>query len=186
MLATRLKGDTIIEVMVAVTIFSLVAVGSMVLMNNGISMSQRSLEVTLVRQQIDAQVEMLRYVHIQAKEDPKGSYRATWDSLLTQGLTDEPFQLINQDQCPSRINNGVALVAKPSGGVGIINLYNASPATYAKIADKDNEAQGLSIQLTKVDGGKAYDAYVQACWYSPGLDRPMTIGTIVRLYDASV
>ena len=65
----RNRGDTIIEVLLAVTIFSLVAVGSMVLMNRGVAMAQQSLETTLVRQQIDAQAEMLRFVHDQARAD---------------------------------------------------------------------------------------------------------------------
>ena len=40
----RNRGDTIIEVLLAVTIFSLVAIGSMVLMNRGVAMAQQSLE----------------------------------------------------------------------------------------------------------------------------------------------
>ena len=43
---------------------------------------------------------------------------------------------------------------------------------------------GMSIQLVKVEHGGAYDAYIQACWTSVGIDRPMTTGTIVRVYDA--
>jgi prepilin-type N-terminal cleavage/methylation domain-containing protein len=57
------KGDTLIEVLFAVTVFSLVAVGSLSIMNQGTTVAQRSLETTLVRQEIDAQAETLRFVH---------------------------------------------------------------------------------------------------------------------------
>jgi type II secretory pathway pseudopilin PulG len=57
------RGDTIIEVLFAVTVFAMVAVGAMTIMNQGTATAQRSLEVTLVRQQIDAQAEAIRYIH---------------------------------------------------------------------------------------------------------------------------
>lgn len=68
------RGDTIIEVILAVTIFSLVAVGALTLMNSGTSMSQRSLETTLVRQQIDTQAELLRFVS-------RSAVGTTWDDV---------------------------------------------------------------------------------------------------------
>ena len=46
------RGDTIIEVVMAVAMFSMLAIGIMALMNSGIAIAQRSLELTLVRQQI--------------------------------------------------------------------------------------------------------------------------------------
>src|SRR5882762_1936652 len=57
------RGDTIVEVLFAVTVFSLVAVGGLSLMNQGTAMAQRSLEIGLVRDQMDAQADALRYMH---------------------------------------------------------------------------------------------------------------------------
>ena len=57
------RGDTLIEVMFAFAIFALVAVGSLTIMNQGIAAAQRSLEITLVRAQMDAQAEAIRYIH---------------------------------------------------------------------------------------------------------------------------
>lgn len=57
------RGDTIVEVMFAVAVFAMVAVGSISIMNQGTAAAQRSLEVTLVREQIDAQAETIRYIH---------------------------------------------------------------------------------------------------------------------------
>jgi len=57
------RGDTIVEVMFAVAVFGLVAVGCMSIMNKGTATAERSLEVTLVREQIDAQAATIRYIH---------------------------------------------------------------------------------------------------------------------------
>ena len=44
------RGDTIIEVMFAFVLFSMVIVGAFMIMNQGMALAQRSLEVTQVRQ----------------------------------------------------------------------------------------------------------------------------------------
>ena len=57
------RGDTLIEVLFAITIFSLIVVTSLTLMNQGTAASQRALEITTVRQQVDGQAEALRFIH---------------------------------------------------------------------------------------------------------------------------
>ena len=52
------RGDTLVEVLLGVTIFSLVAVITLETMNRGMAISQYALETTLVRQQVDAQAEI--------------------------------------------------------------------------------------------------------------------------------
>ncbi len=59
----RQRGDTLIEVLIAVTVFSAVAIGAITVMSRGISVAQSSLELNLVRNQIDSQVELLRHIH---------------------------------------------------------------------------------------------------------------------------
>lgn len=172
-------GDTIIEVVVAITVFSLVAVGSITVMNNGLMMAQRSLEITLVRQQIDAQAEMLRYIHDRSRESETSPYRGLWTSITP---TAAPRQLMSYSECPEgRLSSeSIALTPREGGGIAIVDQY-VTPVTYARVVS--GQSQGISIQLARVSGGSVYDAYIQACWYAPGLSRPMTLGTIVRLYD---
>ena len=56
------NGDTLIEVLLAISIFTAVVVGSHYTMSRGIGTSQRSLELTQVRAQIDNQADMLRHL----------------------------------------------------------------------------------------------------------------------------
>jgi len=59
----RQEGDTLIEVLFAMTVFSLIVVTALSLMGQGVAAAQRSLEITTVRQQIDGQAETLRFLH---------------------------------------------------------------------------------------------------------------------------
>lgn len=56
-------GDTIVEVCICVSIFALVCVFTVGLMNNGLNTAQRTLEVTMARTAIDSQAESLRFIH---------------------------------------------------------------------------------------------------------------------------
>lgn len=80
------KGDTFIEVLFAVTVFSLVAILSFVVMNSGVQSAQASLEVTMARNEIDAQAEALRFIHnsfLSEREfvDDQQVYRNLWKRL---------------------------------------------------------------------------------------------------------
>ena len=94
--------------------------------------------------------------------------------------------MLNVDQCPTTMpRQGFVLAATGDGIREVRDRYELSP-TYARIEVRDGVtvSLGMSIQLVKVEHGGAYDAYIQACWTSVGIDRPMTTGTIVRVYDA--
>ncbi len=56
------KGDTLIEVTLAVGIFSLVAIAVVAVVNSSTSGAQSSLETTLAREEIDTQAEALRFI----------------------------------------------------------------------------------------------------------------------------
>ncbi|RYF29698.1 MAG: hypothetical protein EOO17_00170 [Chloroflexi bacterium] len=81
------RGDTIIEVLFAITIFSFVAVGGLSIMNQGVATAQRSLEIGLVRQQMDAQADALRYLNQAYVADygKRGDATKIWeDSIASQ------------------------------------------------------------------------------------------------------
>lgn len=177
------RGDTIIEVILAVTIFSLVAVGALTLMNSGTSMSQRSLETTLVRQQIDTQAELLRFVS-------RSSVGTTWDDVKAKAKT-MPISILDSATCQSwaGVSDAFALAATTSSVSIIENTsISATPETFARVSSATPpQSQGISVQLVRVGElpSRLYDAYIQACWNGPGSSRPMTLGTIVRIYDTA-
>lgn len=57
------RGDTIIEVMFAFAIFTLIAIITITMMNLGLAASERSLELVTARNELNAQAEALRFIH---------------------------------------------------------------------------------------------------------------------------
>lgn len=181
-------GDTIIELVLAFAIFSLAAVGTMTVLNNGVSTTQRDLETTLVREQIDTQAEMIRYT--KDTKDP------AWQTLISSTVS-SPSPLSDSCRPVSSISRGFYIkpvINKTDPTVtkfarrSITSATYATPQTYAKIdyATGAVQSQGLWIQVTKAQQNgpvAAYDFYIHACWNSVGMNVPMTLGTIVRVYD---
>ena len=188
------RGDTLVEVLLGVTIFSLVAVIALETMNRGMAIAQHSLETTLVRQQVDAQAEMLRYAH-----DMKND---TWKKLVDNNSVSVSAVNGNEgnlgvEKCPDDFSTKeFALAATPSlaSKISILNNpgdYKATE-TYARVDSDTKKTYGISVRLVKPstatgsrDSNK-YDAYIKACWMPVGSKMPATLGTIVRLYDSGL
>ncbi len=188
------RGDTLVEVLLGVTIFSLVAVIALETMNRGMAIAQYSLETTLVRQQVDAQAEMIRYAH-----DMKND---TWKKLVDNNSVSVSAVNDNEgnlgvEKCPDDFSTKeFALAATPSlaSKISILNNpgdYKAAE-TYARVDSDTKKTYGISVRLVKPstatgsrDSNK-YDAYIKACWMPVGSKMPATIGTIVRLYDSGL
>lgn len=188
------RGDTLVEVLLGVTIFSLVAVIALETMNRGMAIAQYSLETTLVRQQVDAQAEILRYAH-----DMKND---TWKKLVDNNSVSVSAVNGNEgnlgvEKCPDDFSTKeFALAATPSlaSKISILNNpgdYKAAE-TYARVDSDTKKTYGISVRLVKPstatgsrDSNK-YDAYIKACWMPVGSKMPATIGTIVRLYDSGL
>lgn len=210
------RGDTLIEVLFAITVFSLVVVTALAIMNQGTAAAQRSLEITLVTQEIDNQVEALRYLHESYVTGYKPGY-STSSGITTDissvGQFHEIVKLANQKRAspqPGASNFTVAanaltcptaptysfIINSRTAAVRSENTLFSQASTYSKLQyDNDTAtilraAQGLWIEPVKspnTTGNTAsagyIDFHVRACWTAPGLNRPMTLGTIVRLYE---
>lgn len=57
------QGDTLVEVAFAIAIFSLVSILSVAVMNAGLNAAEGALEVTMARNEMDAQAEAIRFIH---------------------------------------------------------------------------------------------------------------------------
>lgn len=202
------RGDTIIEVLFAITIFSFVAVGGLSIMNQGVATAQRSLEIGLVRQQMDTQADALRYLNQAYVADygKRGDATRIWQEAIA-GQSVAAAQRFDDiaDATTCNIPNGDGdgendrafaldvnqLLTKPDSGPANPEITDIRAAdTYAKIlrdADAPISSRGLWIQAVRADvpDGQPgfYDFHIRACWNSPGQSMPVTLGTIVRLYE---
>lgn len=200
MLRQYTKGDTIIEVLLAITVFSAVAVGALAVMNRTVAVAQQSLELTQVRQQIDAQAELLRYLH--SARTSSSATTAPWNDLRARAVSNQdatitPGALDADNRCRPIGSLPNSFVIHPTN-ISIVSLdqstYVPYAPTYAKVEPNGTSAlaSGLWVQAKYVresaasnpeQRGGYIDFYVQACWDVVGASLPKTISTTVRLYD---
>jgi len=198
------KGDTLIEVLFAISIFSLVVVGSISIMNQGVNASQRSLEITLVRNEIDAQAEALRFMN--------SSYVSAYNPNYTYSEYSESTPAGQWALMSSDINGNAVSAYGDTSSCSLPSssyksfIINPNTAKYFSYADSKfqlaktyskidynidgtiSSTNGLWIEAIKSsnaeDKNSDYiDFHIRACWNAAGQKNPATIGTIVRLYE---
>lgn len=195
------RGDTIIEVLLAATIFSMVAVAGLTIMNQGSAAAQRSLEVTLVRHEMDAQAEALRLLYDESVAQRavvgagggSSSAVARWNEVLGRRVAAaSSFSSMADD-------DGISCLTPPDRAF-VVNTRTLSaltpvwqqPAVYSRVlydagGNAVERAEGLWVEA--VEGGSATgtpgytDFHIRACWSTIGQSQPVTLGTIVRLYE---
>lgn len=203
------RGDTLIEVLFAVSVFSLVAVSALTIMNQGTAISQRALETTLVRQEMTAQADTLRFLHDSyvAAYQPGQEY----DDSRPPTTPSEQWQAMLADLQPivaaSDFQAGTTCPSAPSHAF-IMDTRNAryvnapaamqtattfSQLTYTTSGSTQvfNQAQGIWVEaIRSAPSGDTFqsnvgyvDFHIRACWIGPGQATPITLGTIVRLYE---
>lgn len=207
MLRHRQAGDTLIEVIFAFTVFSLTVVGAMAVMNQGTSTSQRALETTLVRQEIDSQASALRFLHdsyVTAYQSGANSYptdtpAGQWNTMVTSikaTAATNASTFGSLQTCPTPptgsfiIDARNALFVPPTEG-RLQPAVTFAQAVYDTSGGLLVQSEGLWIEAirsgTSADSDQSntgyIDFHIRACWDGPGQSVPMTTGTIVRLYE---
>lgn len=89
------KGDTLIEVTIAIGIFSMIAIGVASVMSSGSSGSQTALETTLAREEIDVQAEALRFIHsarISNQSNTTNSYNEIWQRITENAIKGDELE----------------------------------------------------------------------------------------------
>ncbi|MBQ9484622.1 hypothetical protein IJU85_00760 [Candidatus Saccharibacteria bacterium] len=100
------KGDTLIEVTLAVGIFSLVAIAVVAVVNSSTSGAQSSLETTLAREEIDSQAEALRFIQASYvnsgtanKVTATNKYKTLWQNITSRAAEPNTRLDYNPSSC---------------------------------------------------------------------------------------
>ena len=82
-------GDTLVEVTIAIGIFSMVAVAIVAVVSSGSSGAQSTLENTVAREEIDAQAEALRFIQATALTElgDKGTNSELWQAIVKHAIS---------------------------------------------------------------------------------------------------
>lgn len=196
------RGDTLVEVLFSTAVFSLVAVGCLSIMNQGTATAERALEIALVRKEIDAQAETLRFLNasfIAAYTEGVSNYPGTpadeWHLIQAEAPTEATISDLSN--CNPILNpNSFVLNTRtakfvPPTGAGRPSLAKTfSQVTYDALSNNVLSVEGIWIEAVTVSPGGAdqgnadyLDFHIRACWDGPGQSIPVTLGTIVRLYE---
>lgn len=152
----RLKrGDTLIEVLISVALFSVAAIAAVGIMNHGLNNTQSSLEITMARTEIDAQAEALRFIH-DSYSATKGTsdeltgenpYQKIWHSILMDANDPSETTNFNED-----ITKCTDVYEEKDGNKSQLRRQNAFIINSRRLGDPDDPADpgnGAYIKYNK-------------------------------------
>ena len=147
------RGDTLIEVMLAVGIFSMVAVAVVAVMSGGTSSAQTALETTLTREEIDAQAEALRFIHSAYIADKNSGTEGKFSNLWKE-ITGRAIELENRSDVESIVQYSPSSCQE---------LYTNSNVSYQKAFVIDtkklnNSSPSNIVVPSSSSGGKLREA----------------------------
>lgn len=173
------SGDTLVEVLMAIVIISVIIVGAITVMNRGLTAAQVALEHSQVRLSVNGQIEMLRYARDQYIEDPSGASAGQWFLVVAGTNT----TAVNYDSGCAVTSGKVGFYMTKSATQVSRPLYTPSTPTTVAVP-----GTGMWIESVRSASGivPAYlDIVVRACWQGLGSTAQQRTVTAVRLYDPS-
>lgn len=173
------RGDTLVEVTVAMAVLGLMLAASLAVINRGLMGVSNAVERTSVRASLSSQAELLRYVF----DDPVAN-EATYKAIL--GRT-KPNNSLGQNGCEIGNNSGFYLSVNNKTGTPPVEIHELDSAKTQQLTDNvygqpeaagDNKgnSQGIWIEGDKHDGQNGMpgyiDFYVRACWTPHAAQQP--------------
>ena len=176
------RGDTLVEVTVAMAVLGLMLAASLAVINRGLMGVSNAVERTSVRASLSSQAELLRYVF----DDPDTN-KDTYDKIINKYT--QPNGKLGQNGC--EIGNG-GFYLSVGGGTSPVEIHKLNPAKTTELTNNvygqpeaagdksgngNDNSLGIWIEGDKHDGQKDgmpgyIDFYVRACWTPHAAQRP--------------
>lgn len=155
----KLKGDTLIEVALAIGIFSLVAITVVSVVSASLTGAQSALETTVTREELDAQAEALRFIHdsyvsgSQSKKLVENDYGDLWRAITARAVPEDSTNAVldfNPELCSSIYgSNGQLNTSKTGPNPFIINTRELGSIKSGMTTAERNAAINKIIVATK-------------------------------------
>ncbi len=175
------RGDTLVEVTVAMAVLGLMLAASLAVINRGLMGVSNAVERTSVRASLSSQAELLRYVF----DDPVTN-KDTYDKIINKYT--QPNGKLGQNGC--EIGNG-GFYLSVGGGTSPVEIHKLNPAKTTELTNNvygqpeaagdksgngNDNSLGIWIEGDKHDGQgdmPGYiDFYVRACWTPHAAQQP--------------
>ncbi|MBQ3309088.1 hypothetical protein IJG78_00230 [Candidatus Saccharibacteria bacterium] len=138
------KGDTLVEVAFAIAVFALVSIISVTVMNAGLNTAQASLEVTMARNEMDAQAEAIRFIHnaftLEREEVVENQqYRELWYKLSRDSRSGaEPGMAIDATALPELSVSSCSEIYDRSNAKSIFNSNLVAFVMNTRVIDPED------------------------------------------------
>ncbi len=177
---TAQRGDTLVEVLMAIVILGMVIVGAITMMARGLSAAQVAVEHTQVRLHINAQAELIRFLRDGYLQDPQSAAGQEWLRMFNANYANTTLSA-SGGTCAVSAGKTPFYLVQSGSTVTITNFDSAlAPATSA------TPGAGLWMEATRSSSTitPAYvDLQFRACWQGSGSAAQQQTITVVRLYD---
>jgi prepilin-type N-terminal cleavage/methylation domain-containing protein len=192
------RGDTLIEVLVAMAVLGALVTIAYTVMNRGYATAQNSLDSTASQAITSGQASMLRAIHARAMrgEDSNGY----WDSVVARTVVETNTTLLDKTKlasgCETSLraeHNRLFYFDPASTDPFIPKQYLTSPTDVNKLPRRDSapglgQEKGIWIEGYSEPAGASgvtYVFYIKACWepsFGDGVAVKREAKTVVRLY----
>lgn len=176
------RGDTLVEVTVAMAVLGLMLAASLAVINRGLMGVSNAVERTSVRASLSSQAELLRYVF----DDPVTN-KNVYEQILKRT---KPNNNLGQNGCEIGGGGFYLSVNNKTGTSPVepVEMHELDPAKTQQLANNvygqpeagrignSNESNGIWIEGDKHDGQNGMpgyiDFYVRACWTPHAAQQP--------------
>lgn len=166
----RERGDTLVEVLLAMVVISVVIAGAYTLTNRATRINQLAFERTTAVSQLREQIEYIRGMQVSARD------QVAWTTLSTSYISSTPPSYV--DCVPT---SSVPFYADPNQG------YD-SPSAINAYSGGDNDAYPTDFYKVWVEAyrptGQDYvDFHVRACWQGAGSGGQQRSALVLRMAE---
>ena len=145
----RLTGDTMVEVLFAITAYSVVAIFTIVTMNIGLKQGESALELSQARIEVSAQADAIRFIHNSFLAEREynvstgsESYVNLWKAIVDRAIRyDDTVPALSTDSCATTYSQ------LASAKAFIINTRNINPSSASTTVINYNASKFRQAQL---------------------------------------
>ena len=144
------KGDTLVEVMLAIGIFSMIAIAITAVMSSGSSGAQAALETTLTREEVDTQAEAIRFIQSSYAVDKTAAddtYAKLWKDIIARAApASEDILQYNPSSC-----SAVYSESSPVRNYAFV-INPRALSTFSESAESGGGSTAALVTMNTTDG----------------------------------
>lgn len=175
------SGDTLVEVLIAVSILAAAVVGGLGIMNFGFGVILNSIERTQVQANVSSQLSLIQYsrdAYVRANKDGTvAGGPAIWQAILTNATSSYSSDTCTTTGAPQTNASRKPFYIDDTGATYVSGVPGAATTEAARAGT------GLWVEAVRPSPATNYiDFYVKACWQPAAGTTNEQSSSVMRLY----